>query len=231
MSSIKFSFKQTIPVLFGYVFMGAANGLLLQRAGFNFIWVFFISVFVYAGSGQFLLVALLSGGASVLNTAVMQLSINSRHFFYGLSFLEKFKKMGKAYLYMIFSLTDETYSLLCAVKPPKELNESKVYLQIAALNHGYWIFGCTAGALLGTLITFETKGIDFTMTALFVVILIEQWKAPTARLPAVIGGGCAAFCLLIFGADGFILPALLLTICLLMVFKKHIARVKEEAVR
>lgn len=222
MSCFKFSFRQTVPVLFGYLFMGAANGLLLQRAGFNFIWVFFISVFIYAGSGQFLLVELLSGGASVLNTAVMQLSINSRHFFYGLSFLEKFRQMGKAYFYMIFSLTDETYSILCAVNPPKELDEKHIFMQIATLNHSYWICGCTLGALLGSLITFETKGIDFTMTALFIVILIEQWQAPTARLPAIIGGASATLCLLLFGADGFILPALILTIVLLMVFKKHI---------
>lgn len=141
-----FAFTQTIPILLGYIFLGIAFGLMLQDAGYNFIWAFFMSIFVYAGSMQFMLVTLLAGAQSLMNTFVMTLFINGRHLFYGLSFIEKFREMGKAFPYMAFSLTDETYSVLCSLKVPEGLNEKKISFLISLFDHIYWITGSVLGA-------------------------------------------------------------------------------------
>ncbi len=227
--TVKFAFLQTIPVMLGYVFLGMAFGLLLQRAGYNALWAFCISTFVFAGSMQFVLIGFLTGGVSLITAALMTLSVNSRHLFYGLSFIEKFKSMGKKGWYMIFSLSDETYSLLCGTNVPKELDENKALFFIALLNQCYWVLGSVAGSLLGALITINTIGIDFAMTALFVVIFVEQWYAVKSHLPAVIGFLCGVFCLLVFGVNQFILPSLILAVGLLLLLKKPIAKGAETA--
>ena len=219
---IQFIFMRTLPVLFAFLFLGMAFGLLLQRAGYNVLWAFFISASVYAGSMQFVLIPFLGTEASIFTVILMTLSINCRHIFYGLSFIEKFKSMGKAYPYMIFSLTDETYSLLCSTKVPAGLDEKKVFFGIALFTHLYWITGSVAGSLAGELITFDTTGIEFAMTALFVVIFIEQWLSSRNHIPAVAGLLCAVVSLLIFGPGGFILPALIASIAIIMAFKNSI---------
>lgn len=219
---LQYAFIQTLPVLFGYIFMGMAFGILLEDAGYNFIWAFFISVIVYAGSMQFVLIGLLGGGMGLLSMIILTFSVQSRHIFYGLSFIEKFKAMGKWGWYMIFSLTDETYSLLCGMDIPPDLDEKKVFFTVAALDQSYWIIGCTLGALLGGLIWFDTTGIDFAMTALFVVIFIEQWYSYQSHLPAIAGLICGGASLLIFGPGAFILPALIAAVVFLMMFKNNI---------
>ncbi|MBF4694178.1 AzlC family ABC transporter permease [Fusibacter ferrireducens] len=226
--TLRFAFIKTIPVLFGYLFLGIAFGLLLQRAGYNFIWAFFISTFVFAGSMQFVLISFLGSSMSFVSIILMTLSINSRHIFYGLSFIEKFKHMGKAYPYMIFSLTDETYSLLCGTQIPEDLQEDKVFFAIASLNQSYWVIGSVLGGLLGEMIFFNTTGIDFAMTALFVVIFIEQWLASKIHIPALIGVFCGVISLIVFGPNRFILPALISTIGLIILFRKNIQS-REEA--
>lgn len=208
---IRFAFTQTIPVLLGYIFLGIAFGLLLQDAGYSFWWAFFCSLFIYAGSMQFVLVTLLTGGVSLIYAAVMTLFINGRHIFYGLSFIEKFRKMGKAYPYMIFSLTDETYSVLCSLKVPEKMDEKRVSFFIALFDHCYWIIGSVLGAVIGQLITFDTTGVDFSMTALFVVIVLNQWMESREHRPAIIGAVIGMICLWLFGADKFLLPALTIT--------------------
>lgn len=205
---VRFAFAQSVPVMLGYIFLGIAFGLMLQDAGYSFWWAFFSSVFIYAGSMQFVLVTLLTGGASLFYSAIMTLFINGRHLFYGLSFLEKFRKMGKFYPYMIFSLTDETYSVLCGLKVPQGMSEKKVSFLIALFDHCYWIMGSVLGALIGELITFDTTGIDFSMTALFVVIVLNQWLENKEHRPALLGAVIGVLCLLIFGPDKFLLPAL-----------------------
>ncbi len=224
MRTLRYAFKQTIPVMLGYLVMGMAFGLLLENVGYNALWAFGISVIVYAGSMQFVLVDLLAGGASILTSALMTLSVNSRHIFYGLSFIERFKNMGARGLYMIFSLTDETYSLLCGTKVPADLNENDVFFTIAWMNHSYWITGCVLGALIGSWIAFDTTGADFAMTALFVVIFIEQWRGAKSHLPALAGLICGVVCLLIFGPDQFILPSLVMTVGVLFLLRKPIER-------
>lgn len=208
---IRFAFTQTVPVLLGYIFLGIAFGLLLQDAGYSFWWAFFCSLFIYAGSMQFVLVTLLTGSVSLIYAAVMTLFINGRHIFYGLSFIEKFRKMGTIYPYMIFSLTDETYSVLCSLKVPDKMNEKRVSFFIALFDHSYWITGSVLGAVIGELITFDTTGVDFSMTALFVVIVLNQWMESREHRPALIGAVIGIICLLLFGADKFLLPALTIT--------------------
>lgn len=213
--TVRFAFLKTIPVLLGYLFLGLAFGLLLQEAGYSFWWALLASTIVYAGSIQFVLVSFLAGGTSLPAVAVMTLLINSRHAFYGLSFVEKFRKM-KTYPYMVFSLTDETYSLLCSLKTPEGMDEKKVMFLISLFDQIYWIAGSVAGAALGQILPFDMTGIDFAMTALFVTIFVDQWREAKSHLPAVIGLISAVICLLIFGGNNFILPSLIITVGALM---------------
>lgn len=218
-SEIRFAFTQTIPVMLGYLFLGLAFGLMLHDGGYSFWWAFFSSVFIYAGSMQFVLVTLLTGGASLIYSAVMTLFVNGRHIFYGLSFIEKFRKMGIFYPYMIFSLTDETYSVLCGLKLPGGLSEKRVSCLIALMDHAYWIIGSVLGAVIGELFTFNTMGVDFSMTALFVVIVLNQWMEVKEHKPAIIGGIVGFLCLLLLGADRFLLPALSITALILLLIR------------
>lgn len=222
---LRYAFTQSVPVMLGYLFLGMAFGLMLQDAGYHFWWAFFCSLFIYAGSMQFVLVSLLTDGASLVSAAVMTLFINGRHIFYGLSFIEKFRKMGKAYPYMFFSLTDETYSVLCGLKVPEHMNENRIMFLISLFDQIYWIVGSVLGAVIGQLITFDTTGVDFSMTALFVVIVLNQWMDTREHRPALIGGVIGIVCLLLLGADAFLMPALLITVLVLLGDKKLCSRV------
>ena len=219
--TIRFAVYKSLPVLLGYVFLGFAFGLLLQEAGYSFWWALLSSVIVYAGSIQFVLVDFLSGGTSLPVIAVMTLLINSRHAFYGLSFVEKFRRM-KTYPYMVFSLTDETYSLLCSLKTPEGVDEKKAMFFISLFDQLYWIGGSVLGGVLGQLLPFDMTGIDFAMTALFVTIFVDQWREARTHLPAVIGLISSVVCLLIFGGNNFILPSLIITVGLLMALRNRI---------
>lgn len=231
-ATLRYAFLKSLPVLFGYVFLGIAFGILMQQAGFP-VWIsLLISLAVYAGSLQFVLVTLLSSGASVWLTAAMTLLINSRHIFYGLSFVERFKAMGKKRFYMIFSLTDETYSVLCSMKPEDKVDQKRAMLLIAAFDQAYWVAGSVAGAAVGGVLPFDTTGIDFSMTALFVVIFIEQWLDYRSHLPAVTGLVSAAAFLLLLGPDNFILPSLVVTVTILLLCRRGIEKkleVSEDA--
>lgn len=224
---IVFAWKQTIPVMLGYIFLGIAFGLLIQNAGYNALWAFLISVVVYAGSMQFVLVTLLTSGAGLLSAALMTLFINGRHIFYGLSFVEKYKKTGKAYPYLVFSLTDETYSVLCGTKIPEGMEEKKVYFWISFLDQCYWVLGSVIGALAGSYITFDSTGIDFSMTALFIVIVVEQWQETKSHFPALLGAVCGILWLVVLGPDRFILPALCSCVVILLLVRRRIPCTEE----
>jgi 4-azaleucine resistance transporter AzlC len=227
----KFALIKSVPIFLGYLFLGIAFGLLLQKSGLGVFWAFLISVFVYAGSMQFALVGILTGGLGFLTTAVMTLFINSRHAFYGLTFIERFKKMKKAYPYMVFSLTDETYSLLCSMARPEDFTDREwklATLFVSLFDHCYWVAGSVIGALVGEMITFDTTGIDFAMTALFVVICTDQWLAAKTKLPAMIGFVCGFLFLALIRSSNFILPALIAAVALLLLQKGHIERKMEE---
>lgn len=225
---IAYAFPKTLPVMFGYLFLGIAFGIVLEEAGFNYIWALFMSVFVYAGSMQFAMVPLMASGVSALVMALTTLFVNFRHVFYGLSFVESFKKI-KQQPYMIFSLTDETYSVLCGCKsidPDEKHRDSWFY--IAILDHSYWVIGSVLGALLGEFLPFDFTGIDFSMTALFVVILLEQILSNKSKnsVVAAVGFVAAFVCLIIFGIDKFLLPSLLITVFGVFLFSRIEKEVK-----
>lgn len=220
---VKQAFLRTIPVMMGYLVLGIAFGLLLQHAGYHWLWALGISISVFAGSMQFVLVGLLVQQAPLTAVAITTLLVNSRHLFYGLSFIERFKHMGTRGLYMIFSLTDETYALLCATGDVGSKEEQDALsFWIAFLDQCYWVTGSVIGAILGTLSSFSIVGIDFAMTSLFTVIFIEQWLSTSNHVPAIIGGLCAILSLIIFGPENFLLPALLVAVMVLSVFRKKL---------
>lgn len=202
------AFPCTIPVLMGYLAIGMAFGLMLQSIGYGPFWAFFMSLTIYAGSGQYLGVSLLAMGAGLPHIALMTFIINFRHLVYGLSLLERFHGMGWRKLYMIFSLTDETYALLSSTHPPEHVNAHDYYFAIALLDHSYWIVGSVLGSLVGQLLGFDTTGVDFAMTALFIVIAVSQWHTYPRHLPALLGGVVTLVSLLLVGADKMLLPAL-----------------------
>ena len=229
------AFPVTVPVLMGYLAIGIAFGLMLQEIGYNFIWAFFMSLTIYAGSGQYLGVTLLGAAASLGTVAVMTLLINFRHLVYGLSMLEKFRGMGPRKLYMIFSLTDETYALLSSARAPVGVDPRNFYFAIALLDQSYWILGSVIGAVAGALIPFSTEGVDFAMTALFVVIAVEQWKAVGMRglrrhLPAVLGFGCTLASLWVFrdNKDNMLIPALIAISVFLLLLRRRLEQPGEE---
>ncbi len=216
---ILYSFKRSLPVLFGYLFLGTAFGILLRQAGYGLPWAFFSSLFIYAGSGQFLMCDFLAAGNTSLATAcVMTILLNSRHIFYGLSFITRFQILGKKKFIPIYELTDETYSVLCFTEHDNAHPLSMLFISL--FDHSYWIIGSCIGSLLSNL-PFDFTGVDFSMTALFVVLFVEQWKKNSYKLPAVTGLISSAFFLILLGPDNFIFPSLLLSSAIL-IFTKSI---------
>lgn len=225
--AFKRAFPHTIPVLTGYLFIGIAFGVMYAEKGYSFLWAILMSVMVYAGSGQYLAVNFFVPGVSFLQVIFLTFMVNVRHIFYGISLLEKFNRIGKKRWYMIFGLTDETYSLLCTTKVPKDVDESKFLFAISLLDHMYWVLGSAIGAIAGTLLPISSEGIDFAMTALFVVIFIEQWMESKNRIPELIGVAVSIICLIIFGASKFVLPAMLAIVALLFIGRRKLD--KEDA--
>lgn len=213
----KYAFIQTIPVLLGYLFLGLAFGILLdQEAGLGALWATVISITVYSGACEFVLVSLIASGASLPAIALTSLFLNSRHMFYGLSFIEQFRSTGRFYPYMIYTLTDETYSVFTQIKTsggiPRSIDKKYAQFFITSFNQFYWVFGSFLGGLIGSLVPIDWTGIDFSMTALFVVIFVEQWQSCKSHAPAIAGLVSAIVFLLILGPDAFLLPAICVAI-------------------
>lgn len=205
----KLAFVKSLPIMCSYFFLGAAYGIMMEETGFPWYVALLLSMTVYTGAFQFVLITFLSTGASLLTIAITALLMNSRQSFYSLTFLNDFKRMGKRKLYMIHSLTDETYAVNCTLELPRKEKEDTMF-GVALLSHCYWMAATVASAVLGQLIPFELEGIDFCMTALFVIIFMDQWKKASSHIPALAGLTCGIVCLMIFGQSSFILPALLL---------------------
>lgn len=217
---LPFIFKTTLPVLFGYITLGAAYGLLMSTTDYPLILVPLIGLFVYAGSLQFITVSLFASNAGLFEIASISLLLNSRHIVYGLSFLSKYN-ISKWYKpYLIFSLTDETYGLLTTIKIPDHIDKSKAYLYISAFNHFYWILGSTIGVLFGNLIEFNMAGLDFSLTALFIVLLIEQLKNSTARSPFFLAALCGFLILNTAGKNNMLLISIGLSTAILILFRR-----------
>lgn len=222
MNELKFAFKQTFPIFFTYIFIGVAFGMMMDSSGYGALESIACGVFIYAGSMQIVMVPLIKAGASLMTLAVTAFFVNARHIFYGLGFIDEFQSMGAAYPYMVFSLTDETYSILCSVNYPKELNEKKASFYIALINHIYWILGCGAGSLAGKLLSGGAAGMEFSATAFFIVVVMDQFKKYKTKLPAAVGAACAFIFLFALGADNFLIPALCGAVVLLLLLRRPI---------
>ncbi len=207
--TIKYSLKTSLPVMAGYIVLGMGFGILLQSHGYAWWWSLLMSSTIYAGSMQYVAVDLLTSGASLIVTAMMTLLINVRHLFYGISMLKDYKNTGAKKPYLIFSLTDETFSLVCSPNLPSGVDKQKYYLFVSLFNQFYWVAGSVLGSLVGSALPIDFTGIDFAMTALFVVIFIEQWEGTKNHIPAIIGLACSVVSLLIFGKEQFLIPAMI----------------------
>jgi len=210
----------TLPVLTGYLFLGAGFGILLSQHGYGFPWAICMAVFVLAGSGQYLAVTLLSGGASILWAAIATFLVNARHIFYGISLIGPYKGAGKKKPYMIFALTDETYALVTQNEPPEGMSRHKYCFFVSLFDHIYWIIGCSLGHLAGSYLPVNFEGVEFVLTALFVTMFVDQWITHKNHLPAIIGVTCTAVCLAIFGSQLFLIPSMVLMATLLILMKK-----------
>ncbi len=220
MSVYKRAFISTAPVFAGYLVLGMGCGIVLSSKGYDVIWAIFMSIFMYAGSGQYLAAELLASSASLITTAIATLLVQARHLFYGISLLERYKGAGFKKFYMIHALTDETYSLVTTTPLPEGVDRHKYYFLVSIFDHIYWILGNTIGALVGTYIDFNTKGVDFALTALFVSIFTDQWMTKQDRLSAIIGIVSTALCLLIFGSQNFLIPTMILITVVLISTKR-----------
>ena len=222
LKALKAAFPLTLPVMAGYLILGIGFGLLLQSKGFGLPWAVVMSAGIYAGSLQFVAVDLLSSGAGLLSAALMTLMVNARHLFYALAMLVRYRNMGKAKPYLIFSLTDETFSLVSHIDPPGDVDRNSFYFAVSALDHCYWIMGSAIGSLFGTMVPLNTRGVDFSMTALFLVIVTGNLVKKESRSPSVLGIACSALCLAVFGPDRFLIPAMALILAALYLLRKRL---------
>lgn len=202
------AFPHTIPVLTGFLFLGMAYGILMETKGYGAGWSIAMSAIAFCGSMQFVAISLLTGVFDPLQAFLLSLMVNARQLFYGISMLEKYKGLGKARAVLIFTLCDETFSISSSVEPPEGTSRKHFYLCISLLDYSYWIIGTLLGGVLGGFISFSTEGIDFVLTALFVVLFLEQMKNKKNRVSGCIGIIATIIALLIFGADKLVLPAM-----------------------
>ena len=214
----KTAFLHTIPVMTGYLFLGFGFGIILQQNGYGVLWALAMSLFIYAGSMQYVGVGLLTGGVSLLTAAVTTLMVNARHLFYGISMVDAYKGTGKWRPYLIFALTDETFSLVSQGAPEK-VDRVGYYFLVSLLNQCYWVVGSMLGSLAGKL-PLDFTGIDFALTALFITIFVEQWLTTRNHFPALVGVLSAGACLIVFGADGFLIPTMAIIAAILILCRK-----------
>ena len=214
---LKKSFKSSIPVMAGYLVLGSGFGILMVSGGFKSLWAILMSIFIYAGSMQFLAVNLIYAGASLISAGLTALMVNARHLFYGITMSQKYKSAGKLKPYMIFALTDETYSIVCTTDDNKKDNLYSFYVSL--FNHIYWVGGTIIGCIIGNLFTFNTMGIDFALTALFVTVFCEQWLTQKNHIYALTGVMVSLLCLVIFKPSGFLIPSMIGIIAVLTILK------------
>lgn len=218
-SCLKKAFLATIPVMAGYVVLGIGFGMLLQTRGYGVLWALSMSLFIFAGSMQYVAIDLMTGGVSLITAALTTLAVNARHLFYGISMVDKYKVQKRKY-FLFWTLTDETYSLVCSDEPEKSGNPKGYYVYVSIFDYSYWVLGSVLGSLLGQVIPFSMEGIDFSLTALFLTVFVEQWLTTRNHLAAVIGVGASVLCLLLFGSDKFLIPAMILIAVMLILLRK-----------
>lgn len=207
-ATLKSAFLDTIPILTGYVCLGFGFGIVMQQAGYGLWWSLAMSLFIFAGSMQYVTVGLLTGGAGLLTAALTTVAVNARHIFYGISMVDAYKGVGKTKPYLIFGLTDETYSLVARGVIPEGADKHGYWLLVTLMDQCWWVSGTILGACVGSILKINYEGIDFALTALFVTIFVEQWLSTDDHRPAIIGVAVTTVCLLAFGADSFLIPAM-----------------------
>lgn len=230
MKSFFFSCKLIVPVLFSYIFVGLAYGILLHQAGYSAIWAFISSVFIYAGAMQIVMISLMVCGTPLITIAIMTFFVNARHVFYGIGYIDEFKKIGGfKYPFMALTMTDETYSVLCSAAYPEDVDKEKTMFYVQLLCYLLWICTSTLGALIGELLSCNMDGIGFTATAFFVTVVVNQWRELDSHLPAIVGLVSALVFFFAFGAENFILPALSMSVIVLVMLKDRVTARQEEA--
>ncbi len=223
----KCAFPHTLPILAGFLFLGMSYGVIAKTSGLAFYIPILTSIIVFGGSLEFVGVMLLTSAFSPLQTFLVALMVQARHLFYGISMLSKYNSKGLKKFYLIFGMCDESFSINYSAKIPENINQERFMLFITFLNHLYWVTGVSLGALLGSIITFNTKGLEFAMTSMFIVIFLEQILKEKNHLPSAIGLVCSVFALIIFKKDSFLIPSMILILLFLTVFKNKI-HAKEE---
>lgn len=221
--ALQAAFPHTIPVFTGFIFLGIAYGILMNSKGYGVGWTVLMSLMAFAGSAQYVAINLLTAVFDPIYALLLTLMVNARHLFYGISLLDKYRGTGKLKPYLIFGLCDETFSIICSTNPPAGVNRNWFMFFITLLDHFYWVLGSALGGLLGYVVSFDTKGLDFVLTALFIVIFLGQWKTRQGRKPAVIGVCCSAVCLVVFGPNHFIIPSMISIVAILTVFREKMA--------
>ncbi|MBQ1288081.1 MAG: AzlC family ABC transporter permease [Erysipelotrichaceae bacterium] len=217
--SIKTALRDSLVILPGYLVLGIGFGVLMDTKGFGLLHSFLMAVFIYAGSMQYVGVELLASAASCLTVFIMTIMVNIRHLFYGIGMLDKYKDLKKHKLYDIFALTDETFSIACNRKM-SGLNKEDYYFYLSLFNHCYWIAGCVLGSILGDVLPFDFRGIEFSMTVLFIVIVIDQWEKNKDHTPVILSFITSIACLIYFGRDNFLIPSMALIIVILFIVRK-----------
>lgn len=226
--ALKAAFPNTIPIMAGFFFIGITYGIYMRASGFPIIYPTIMSIIIFGGSLEFVAVEMLLSPFAPVSVFMMALLIQARHLFYGLSMLEKYKKTGFKKLYLVYGLCDESFSINYTANIPEDVDKSWFYFFVTILNQSYWVIGATTGALIGSLFKFEIKGISFVMTAMFVVIFLDQWMKEKIHISAFIGIGASLICLLIFGPNSFMLPTMIVILAILAIFKKPFSRLEVE---
>ena len=226
--TVKLAFLKSLPVMAGYIVLGIGFGILLRKAGYGVLWAFAMSTLIYGGSMQYVGVDLIAGGASIITTAITTFMVNARHLFYSISMLRVYKNSGKYKPYLIYSITDETYSLLCDGNTPEGAEPELYRFLVSLFDHTYWIIGGVLGNLLGAVLPFSSAGLEFSMTALFIAAFVEQWLASGDHIPAITGALSTLACLLIFGSENFLIPSMLLITLVLTILRGRLEGKGEE---
>ena len=228
MKAFKTALPYTVPICIGFLFLGISYGFLMRSKGFSFLYPMLMSMFIFAGSMEFVTVNLLLSAFNPMYAFFLTLMVNARHLFYGISMLEKYKHTGLKKLYLIYGMCDESFSINCTITPPPDVDRGWFMFFVTLLNHIYWVLGATLGAFLGYIIHIDTTGIEFVMTALFVVMFISQWEETKSHRSALTGLGCSLLCLLIFGSQNFLLPAMALIVLCFSLDKKSRKDISEN---
>lgn len=222
--ALKAAFPKTLPIFAGFLFLGASYGILMNVNGFSFVYPMLMSLVIYGGSLEFVAATMLMSSFAPLQTFLVALVIQARHLFYGISMLEKYKGTGRKKPYLIFGMCDETFSVNYSAEIPKDVDKGWFYFFVTLLNQIYWVTGATIGGLVGNLITFNTEGLSFVMTAMFVVIFLDGWLKEKQHISSVVGIAVSLLCLIIFGKDSFLIPTMVCIVVLLTVFRKPIEK-------